>query len=233
MNVQRFSSALCWLTELYDGDVRKSSGVPAIHHPLGVCELVIGAGGDEDTAIAALFHDLGEDKGGEEMLSEISRRYGSRVSRIVKDCSDTLPSDGIDKEPWVLRKIAHIHHIPSLSQDSLLVLAADTLHNTRDHIRGVHMHGENWWTNFRSNVYLDIERTIPIGIVSTIWYLTKKANALLNADTTHSIIYHELRNEVSYLRQTVDDASKVDLPFLEAFDYVDKYIAENLKGDIK
>ena len=179
MNTVRFAEALTWLVDLYDGDVRKSSGAPAIHHPLGVCELVMGAGGDEDTAIAALFHDFGEDKGGVSMLDEIEQRFGARVARIVKDCSDTLPSDGEDKEPWVMRKVEHIRHIKSIEDDSRMVLAADTLHNTRDHIRGFRVNGMDWWKNFRANVYVDRDLTPEITAASTLWYLTAKSIALL------------------------------------------------------
>lgn len=179
MNTVRFAEALTWLVDLYDGDVRKSSGAPAIHHPLGVCELVMGAGGDEDTAIAALFHDFGEDKGGVSMLDEIEQRFGARVARIVKDCSDTLPSDGEDKEPWVMRKVEHIRHIKSIEDDSRMVLAADTLHNTRDHLRGFRANGMEWWKNFRANVYVDRDLTPEITAASTLWYLTAKSFALL------------------------------------------------------
>lgn len=179
MNTVRFSEALTWLVDLYDGDVRKSSGAPAIHHPLGVCELVMGAGGDEDTAIAALFHDFGEDKGGVSMLDEIEQRFGARVARIVDDCSDTLPSDGEDKEPWVMRKVEHIRHIKSIEDDSRMVLAADTLHNTRDHLRGFRANGMEWWKNFRANVYTDRDLTPEITAASTLWYLNAKSMALL------------------------------------------------------
>jgi (p)ppGpp synthase/HD superfamily hydrolase len=180
MNESRYKEALNWLVELYKDDKRKSSGCPAIGHPLGVMELVMGSGADEDTCLAALFHDLGEDKGGEEMLQEIERRFGSRVSRIVRDCSDTLPDNYGSKEPWVIRKVNHISHIKGLEFDSCIVLAADTLHNTRDHHRGFLQHGDDWWTNFRSNVYTDVERTHAITAASTLWYLGNKADALYN-----------------------------------------------------
>jgi len=178
MNSDRFLAAFVWASQVYADDVRKSSGVPALHHPMGVCELVMGAGGDEDTCIAALFHDFAEDKGGEQMLSEIRAKFGDRVERIVRDCSDTLPSEYDAKEPWIVRKVAHIKHVSSLELDSCTVLAADTLHNTRNHIQGFRDMGEDWWKNFRANVYLDKEWTPEICALSTWWYLSRKASAL-------------------------------------------------------
>lgn len=180
MNAERYKDALNWLVDLYQDDFRKSSGTPALGHPLGVMELTMGAGGDEDTCIAALFHDFGEDKGGEEILQEIECRFGARVARIVRDCSDTLPTGVDSKEPWIVRKVEHIRHIAHLEADSCLVLTADTLHNTRDHLRGVTQNGDTWWDNFRSNVYIDRERTRDIGQASTLWYLDLKSMALNN-----------------------------------------------------
>lgn len=190
MNSKRFSSALEWCVSEYKDDLRKSSGSPSVHHPLGVCDLVMGAGGDEDTSIASLFHDFAEDKGGEEMLARIARDYGDRVARIVRDCSDTIPSDYTMKESWVDRKVAHIRHIQNFESDSCLVLTADTLHNARDHVRGVRTYGDEWWSNFRANVYLDKEITKDICAASTLWYLENKAGALLNRTIISDVNTH-------------------------------------------
>jgi hypothetical protein len=146
---------------------------------MGVCDLVIGAGGDEDNAIGALFHDLAEDKGGEKILLEIRGCFNGRVERIVRDCSDTIPSDYTQKEPWVDRKVAHLQHIQSgMKSDSCCVLAADTLHNTRDHIRGFRANDMDWWNNFRATVYTDRQRTPEIGAASALWYIGHKYECL-------------------------------------------------------
>lgn len=231
MNTQRFSEALSWLVDLYDGDVRKSSGAPAIHHPLGVCDLAMGAGGDEDTAIAALFHDFGEDKGGVNMLDEIEQRFGARVARIVKDCSDTLPSDGEDKEPWIERKVAHIKHIQHLESDSRIVLAADTLHNTRDHTRGIRVNGDAWWDNFRANVYVDRERTPEIGVASTMWYLDSKYKALSRAsknDIPASLLCYDLCCAIEDMQEELCHCSKLTY---WSFTDVNKYVQDKY-GDL-
>ena len=222
MNVERYKDAFNWLIDLYQDDFRKSSGAPALGHPLGVMEMVMGAGGDEDTCIAALFHDFGEDKGGEEMLQEIERRFGARVARIVRECSDTLPTGYDSKEPWVVRKVEHIRHISHLDADTCLVLTADTLHNTRDHLRGVSRYGDTWWDNFRSNVYIDRDRTREIGKASTLWYLDMKSMALdyRAADLgiqSLSDITSELREVVhSLFVNTLPDRQICD----ELYDYV-------------
>ena len=191
MATSRFQDALIWAAEVYVDDKRKSSGAPAIHHPLGVCDLVMGAGGDEDTAIASLFHDFGEDKGGEAMLKVIERAYGERVVRIVRECSDILPTSYSLKPAWVGRKVQHIQHIKSCGDDSCLVLAADTLHNCRDHVRGFRENGMDWWKNFRANCYLDKPITEELCACSTHWYLSNKA-AALNAKIGSNVLVYEL-----------------------------------------
>ena len=208
MDSARFSTALTWCSDVYKDDVRKSSGAPAIHHPLGVCDLVLGAGGDEDTAIAALFHDFAEDKGGEDMLLKIRISFGRRVQRIVRDCSDTIPREYTMKEPWIQRKIAHIKHIATMQSDSRLVLAADTLHNTRDHVRGI-KNNESWWKNFRANVYLNQDITPEICRASTLWYLEAKHKALEQADEDDvtNVLLQELQEQIWIL---MDDSSPLE-----------------------
>ena len=51
---------------------------------MGVCALVLGAGGDEDQAIAALLHDAVEDQGGLATLETIRHLFGQRVAAAVK-----------------------------------------------------------------------------------------------------------------------------------------------------
>ena len=52
---ERFNEALMLAASLHRDDVRKGTSIPYIAHLLGVCELVLSDGGDEDEAIAALL----------------------------------------------------------------------------------------------------------------------------------------------------------------------------------
>ena len=110
---------------------RKSTTLPYILHPMGVASLVLEAGGDEEQAIAALLHDVPEDCGGEARLTEILEMFGPRVEAIVRGCSDSLVAEKEDKAPWRERKQAHIDHIATADMDTLIVTAADKVHNGR------------------------------------------------------------------------------------------------------
>ena len=65
---ERFHLAVKYATFWHRHQVRKSTDLTYILHPLGVASLVLEAGGNEDEAIAALLHDVPEDCGGQVML---------------------------------------------------------------------------------------------------------------------------------------------------------------------
>lgn len=100
----RFDQALQLASELHHRQRRKGTSIPYIAHLLGVCALVLEAGGDEDQAVAALVHDAVEDQGGLATLETIRRSFGDRVGGTV---------------------------LLSANQDVLLVATADKLHNAR------------------------------------------------------------------------------------------------------
>jgi len=98
---------------------------------MGVCALVLEAGGDEDQAIAALLHDAVEDQGGLATLETIHQLFGQRVAAAVESCSDSTVSDPTKKLPWRERKEKYLAHLRSANADALIVGAADKLHNAR------------------------------------------------------------------------------------------------------
>jgi (p)ppGpp synthase/HD superfamily hydrolase len=63
MLTNRFEKALIFAFNLHKNQTRKSMPVPYFTHLMGVASLVLEAGGDEYTAIAALLHDAVEDQG--------------------------------------------------------------------------------------------------------------------------------------------------------------------------
>ncbi|HEX4106484.1 MAG TPA: HD domain-containing protein [Solirubrobacteraceae bacterium] len=141
----RFAAALAFAAQAHAEQVRKGSGLPYLGHLLGVCALVIGDGGGEDEAIAALLHDAVEDQGGEEMLERIRERFGADVARIVLGCSDTLQTP---KPPWRERKEAYLAHLQDADGSILRVSLADKLDNARSIARDLGVYGETVWRRF-------------------------------------------------------------------------------------
>jgi len=130
---ERLADAFAYATRLHDGQVRKGTDIPYLSHLMAVAALVQENGGDEEQVIAALLHDGPEDQGGEPILNEIQLRFGDRVAAIVAECSDTFEER---KPPWLDRKRRYLEDLETASEATLLVSAADKVHNlgciTRD-----------------------------------------------------------------------------------------------------
>jgi hypothetical protein len=160
----RYVDALAFAARLHVTQRRKGSSTPYVSHLLAVSALVWEAGGDEDQAIAGLLHDAAEDRGGEPTLQQIRQRFGARVARIVEDCTDSWEDP---KPPWRDRKEAHLAHLRSAPLDSLLVVAADKLHNAEGTAHDVREEGPAVWDRFRG------------GRDGTIWYYRQVYEVLL------------------------------------------------------
>ena len=174
---ERFHLAVKYATFWHRHQVRKSTDLTYILHPLGVASLVLEAGGNEDEAIAALLHDVPEDCGGQVMLEEIEALFGPRVAEIVAGCSDTLVEDRGDKPDWRVRKQGHIDEIKASSDMGLhLVTAADKLHNARAIVTDLENDGSIVWNRFNA------------GQEDILWYYTEMLKVLKSKSVSKTIL---------------------------------------------
>jgi (p)ppGpp synthase/HD superfamily hydrolase len=165
----RYTRALDLARVLHGADVRKGTTIPYLTHLMSVSALVLEHGGDEDQAIAALLHDAGEDHGGELRIEAIKAEFGERVARIVADCSDSLTEDRHAKAPWSERKARYISHLSGhVHDESLVVSAADKLHNGRAILADHRRDGERVWRKFNADADWD----------GTYWYYTRLVEVL-------------------------------------------------------
>jgi (p)ppGpp synthase/HD superfamily hydrolase len=128
---ERYADAVAYAATAHAAQRRKGTDIPYIAHLLAVSGSVLEAGGDEDQAIAGLLHDVVEDQGGLPRADDVRAGFGDRVADIVLGCSDSMVEDREHKLPYAHRKAAHITHMRDSSDDVLLVIAADKLHNAR------------------------------------------------------------------------------------------------------
>ena len=156
----KLSEALKIAVEAHNGQPRKGTDIPYICHPLGVSSIVVGAGGNEVQACAALLHDAVED-GGAEYAEIIKDRMGDDVLRIVQACTDGVPDSNGVKASWKERKIHHLAstedpaHTPD---EALIVLAADKLYNLRAIYADAKRIGDEVYSRFKA------------GKEGTLWY---------------------------------------------------------------
>jgi (p)ppGpp synthase/HD superfamily hydrolase len=185
---ERFHLALKYATFWHRHQVRKSTDLTYILHPLGVASLVLEAGGNEDEAIAALLHDVPEDCGGQVMLDEIEALFGPRVAEIVAGCSDTLVEDRANKAPWRNRKSDHISHIRNSDDKGLhLVTGADKLHNARSIVTDLQISGKDVWNRF--NATQD----------DILWYYTEMLKVLTEKSVSNAILA-PLKSSIELMR---------------------------------
>jgi (p)ppGpp synthase/HD superfamily hydrolase len=161
----RLASAVEWAVELHGTQTRKGSGAPYGAPHLEVAALVLHDGGTESEAIAGLLHDAIEDAGVKP--KQIRRRYGRKVSRIVKACTETidgkLPTKSKtprDASTWRRRKQEAIDHLaaPDVPEPVLRVKGADALANARSIVADLRRTGPEVWQRFHA------------GAVDQLWY---------------------------------------------------------------
>ena len=189
----RFFKAVSYAAEAHRDQVRKSTNIAYISHPLGVSALVLEVGGDEDQAIAGLLHDVAEDCGGETRLLEIDQLFGHRVAQIVRGCSDSLVASDVEKAPWLDRKKAHIEHLKFSDFDTLLVTAADKTHNARAIATDIQSIGNKVWERF------DKQATPKL----ILWYYNSIYMVLEDGGVTAALL-NPLRTAIGVMENSVE-----------------------------
>jgi (p)ppGpp synthase/HD superfamily hydrolase len=152
---QRIDNALKLSAKLHQGQSRKDADkTPFSMHPVAVMTIVANYTSDEDVLVAALLHDVLEDvklpyPQKEEMLRT---QFGARVLDIVRGVSeDKDPMEAKDeKVGWKERKQKYLDTLAASSEESVLVSAADKIHNLMSMSSSLQVEGESFWQRFNS-----------------------------------------------------------------------------------
>ena len=162
---------------------------------MSVAALVMEAGGDEVQVAAAFLHDSAEDKGGQAELERIDAEFGPEVASIVCDLSDSLvdTTAGETKEAWRPRKERYIDRLRDAPERSLLVSAADKLHNARCILADYRKEGGETWVRFNE--------TDP---VQQLWYYRSLIDVF--RERLDSPLTDELARTVDELERLMADA---------------------------
>ena len=184
----RFAEALQAASAIHDDG--SEAQPPHAAHLLQVAGMVLEAGGDEDQAIAALFHDALESASSEEEASaresEIRDAFGDRAADIVVACTDGA-RPGND-EGWKEAKEQYIHHLWTEADDAAVrVSAADKLSTARELLRDYRAHGEGAWARYEG------------GRSGTLWYYRALVGAYRYRDVNGHV--DELDDIVTTLEQ--------------------------------
>ncbi|MCA9015755.1 MAG: bifunctional (p)ppGpp synthetase/guanosine-3',5'-bis(diphosphate) 3'-pyrophosphohydrolase [Planctomycetaceae bacterium] len=107
---------------------RKSSGVPYIAHPLSVCLILMKAGFQEESILAAaVLHDVVEDT--ELTIEELSELFSADVIHYVAEMTEVKETHEGKKRSWRDRKQDHIQVMQQATLGARAIELADKLHN--------------------------------------------------------------------------------------------------------
>lgn len=173
----RFARALSLAVEWHGSQTRKGVTIPYMSHLMTVSSIVMEHGGNEDEAIAALFHDALEDAPNAVEAAKrealMHEEFGDTVAEIVLGCTDGKPNDGGKKAPWKERKEAYLAAMRVKPANTLLVAGSDKLHNLLCTVRDVRRDGPDTLSRFNAGTaglawyYAEIgkvlsERVVPM-----------------------------------------------------------------------
>lgn len=143
--------AAAYAREVHAGHVRKGSGISYFEgHLEPVAAIVAEAGGTPAQVAAAYLHDTAEDHGGQHRLDDVRARFGDEVADIVHALSDSLVDTdaGEAKQDWRPRKEAYLARLATEPEASLVVAAADKLHNALAILDDHDRLGDELWSRF-------------------------------------------------------------------------------------
>ena len=150
----------------YHGEVlqvRKSTHIPYIVHPVGVMHILLEYTDDFEIVQAGILHDILEDTKG--TAEDIEKNFGSRVKKLVLGATEPEHDD----LSWEERKKHTIEYIKNKADiDTLFVICADKMHNINSVIADFSKIGEDVWKRFNR------------GKKQQKWYYTNLANAFLS-----------------------------------------------------
>jgi (p)ppGpp synthase/HD superfamily hydrolase len=125
----RIEQAIKAAAVLHKGQVRKGSvPFPYITHLFAVAMIASDYTDNEDVIVASLLHDTLEDT--DYTAEELQDDFGGTVKDIVLGVTEQQKDDA-EKKPWKERKNEYVKQLKKAPEGSLIVSAADKIHNMR------------------------------------------------------------------------------------------------------
>ena len=186
----KIQKALNFAAKKHDGQIRKSSKFPYIVHPFSVFIILSKYTQDEDVLAAALLHDVLEEVNGY-FYEDLKKDFGEKVANIVRGVSEDKDFyDGEDdRETWQERKDKYLANLKNDTAESLLVCAADKIHNLKSMSRIYEEMGDQMWQDFNAP------------LEKQIWYYGSVIEIL--KEKLDNIIVNELEEEFNNFEKVI------------------------------
>lgn len=145
----RIEQAIRAAAILHRDQVRKGRApYPYVAHLYAVASIIRDYTSDEDTIISGLLHDTLEDT--DYTIEELEKDFGPRVRTIVEHVSERISSD--DTRSREERKRGYILMLKKAPEESLIVAAADKIHNLRSIVEEYHGAFEDYLRDFNGTI---------------------------------------------------------------------------------
>ena len=196
MYTYRIEQAIRAAAILHKNQLRKGAApLPYITHLVAVMMIASDYTKDEDVLIGALLHDTLEDT--DYTATELQEDFGGKVREIVEALTEPQ-NEGDKKYSWREQKQRYAKQLKKAPTESLLIAAADKIHNMRaiveeyfdDHVRFMNEFGGS----------LD-ERIIQYQDISNV--LNSRLKNDIIAEFNH--VYTEYKNFVLDVKKTQDE----------------------------
>jgi len=142
----RIEQAIQAATILHKNQVRKGEvPIPYISHLVAVMLIAMDYTNDEDVIVACLLHDALEDT--DYTAAELQEDFGGKVKNIVLGVTEPQ-NDATHTYTWKERKQHYVTQLEHASDGSLIVSAADKIHNMRSMIEEYHTNHKRFVAEF-------------------------------------------------------------------------------------
>jgi hypothetical protein len=170
--------------------------IPYITHLMGSMCILARLGARDEVLAAALLHDYLEDVPDPDGQQTIRRAVGPEVLDLVVAVTEDKRDDLADSETWETRKREQIAQIDAMSDDAVLIKAADLLHNIQTLLTDLDA------TDRTTSVW---ER-LNAGPDRQLWYFSAVLEAAERRLGAHPLV-RELERAVGELGRQVEDPS--------------------------
>lgn len=180
---------------LHKDQLRKGSApLPYITHLVAVMIIVGDYTDNEDTVIGALLHDTLEDT--DYTSKELQEDFGGKVREIVEALTE--PQDSEEKNySWKEKKARYAKQLKNAPQESLLIAAADKIHNMRSIVEEYFDDHERFLKEFHGS--LD-DRALMYQDISNV--LNNRLKSEILGEFNH--VYTEYKNFILDVKKTAE-----------------------------
>lgn len=147
----KIQRAINFSAQKHLGQKRKDRDLPYIVHPFSVAWILSSYTKNEDVIVAGLLHDILEDVKGSSRR-EIAEEFGEDVATIVVGVTEEKDPniERNEKTDWLKRKQRYIDNLKIVGLGSVLVAAADKIHNLQSIANAYGEAGDSLWDRFNA-----------------------------------------------------------------------------------